>query len=85
MSSELIYTRPAAGHITRYQARLRRPLLAHDFAARLPDRTIPGGALVDVTENTDHGGALAVTATVTMDGVLYARDLLADRSQIIPL
>lgn len=72
-------------HLTAYQARLRKPLLAHDMAGQRPDRTIPGGTLVEVTENTNHRpGELSVIATVTLDGVLYARDLLPDRSQIDP-
>lgn len=69
-------------HLTRYGARLLKPLTAHRFNGEGPDRTVPGGALVDVTENTDHiPGQVVITFLVLMDGVLYARDLDPDRSQ----
>lgn len=85
-SSNSRNTRPAPEHLTTYPARLKKPLLAHDFAGTRKDRVAPGGSVVDVTENTDHTpGEVVITMTVTMDGVLYARDLLADRSQFIAL
>lgn len=82
LSSNSRNTRPAPEHLTTYPARLKKPLIAHAFNGVDKDRVVPGGSIVDVTENTDHTpGETIITLTATMDGVLYARDLLADRSQ----
>lgn len=81
-SSNSSNTRPAPSHLERYPARLLRPLLMHPFNGGFPNRTAPGGSIVDVMENTEHvPGEVTRTAMVTMDGVLYARDLKADGSQ----
>lgn len=65
--------------MTEYQARTTRPLKGYHLAE---DRatTIPGGALVTVTE---HNGTLTATA-VRPDGP-YGINLNPDRSQIKPL
>lgn len=66
-----------------YPARLLRPLLMHALHGNHPNRTAPGGSIVDVTENRNYEpGELTLTATVTIDGVLYARDLAPSGIQV---
>lgn len=63
-------------HIKSYAARLHKPLTGHPLHGTGPNRTIPGGAVVTVIENSDYDPPDTVyTASVEMDGVHYVRDI----------
>lgn len=70
-------TKRGQAHISHYQARTRRPLTAYPLTGDGASRVIPGGALVEVTENTapavedrDPDQPL-LTATAYLGGIPY--------------
>lgn len=63
-------------HLTNYPARTTRPLKGYALNGDGAWRTIPGGALVTVTENTRFDPERTVhTATLYLDGTPYGCDL----------
>lgn len=76
-------TSPRQPAVLTYPARLHKPLLMHAFSTEDPNRTAPGGSIIEVVENLRIPRQL--TAMVTMDGVIYARDLQVDGSQFTRL
>lgn len=67
-------------HITHHQARTTRPLMGWPVHGDGVARIIPGGALVQITENTDHTpGEVVRTATVYMGGIPYETEITPDQ------